>query len=208
MTESERDDVGARLRSLRLNRGLSLRGLAERSGLSVNAISRIERGESSPTVSSLHRCANALGVGVTEFFESERQRSLVLVRRNRRPRSQGEGVLLESLGAGLQAQRLGPFLMTLLPGATGGEGPISHGGEEFAFCVEGEVEYLVSDEWHRLEAGDSLLFRASQAHAFRNTSLEKAVVLLVIQAAAEDIALTQQQHLMTRGSSLPMSEGW
>ena len=205
MTEIEPGNVGARLRSLRQERGLSLRGLADRCGLSVNAISRIERAESSPTVSSLHRCAQALGVHVTEFFESKQQRSTVLVRRNHRPRSQGDGVLIESLGAGLQAQRLGPFLITLLPNASGGEGPISHAGEEFAYCVQGEVEYLVNDEWHRLEAGDSLLFRASQAHAFRNTSLEKAVVLVVIQPADEEGGLTQLRHLM-HGSGLPVSE--
>jgi transcriptional regulator with XRE-family HTH domain len=191
---------------LRRDRGLSLRALAQRCGLSVNAISRIEHGLSSPTVSSLHRCAQALGVHVTTFFEGEQQRATVLVRRNRRPRTQGEGVLIESLGAGLQAQRLGPFLITLLPSASGCEGPISHAGEEFAYCVQGEVEYLVNDEWHRLETGDSLLFRASQAHSFRNTSLEKAVVLVVLQAADEEAGLTPLQHLL-QGSGPPAGEG-
>jgi transcriptional regulator with XRE-family HTH domain len=195
MSETDQLNVGARLRSLRRQRGLSMQLLAERSSLSVNAIGRVERGESSPTVSSLHRCARALGVSVTAFFETQPERSIVLVRRNGRPRSQGDGVLVESLGAGLEGQSLGPFLMTVLPGA-GGERPIAHGGEEFAHCVEGEVEYLVNDVWYRLEAGDSLLFQASQPHAFRNTSLEKAVVLLVVQASDEDIGFTQQQHLM------------
>jgi transcriptional regulator with XRE-family HTH domain len=199
MTEGGQPNVGARLRSLRQQRGLSMQALAEQSGLSLNAIGRVERGESSPTVSSLHRCARALGVPVTAFFETQPQRSTIVVRRNKRARSQGDGVLVESLGAGLEAQSLGPFLMTVMPGA-GGETPISHGGEEFAYCVAGEVEYLVSDAWHRLEAGDSLLFRASQPHAFRNTSVEKAVVLLVIQAAEEDIGFTQQQHLMRAGA--------
>lgn len=115
-------------------------------------------------------------------------------------------MLIESLGAGLQAQRLGPFLITLLPGASGWDGPISHSGEEFAYCVEGEVEYLVSEEWHRLEAGDSLLFRASQPHAFRNTGLEKAMVLLVVQADDEDMGFAHQQHLM-RASAFPQAAG-
>jgi transcriptional regulator with XRE-family HTH domain len=198
ISQTGQPNVGTRLRSLRQQRGLSMQALAERSGLSVNAIGRVERGESSPTVSSLHRCARALGVPVTAFFETQPQRSTVVVRRNHRTRSQGDGVLVESLGAGLEAQSLGPFLMTIVPGA-GGERPISHGGEEFAYCVEGEVEYLVTDAWYRLEVGDSLLFRASQPHAFRNTSLERAVVLLVVQASDEDIGLTHQQHLMRAG---------
>ena len=195
MTETDHLNVGSRLRNLRQQRGLSMQVLAERSGLSANAIGRVERGESSPTVSSLQRCARALGVPVTAFFETQAQRSTIVVRRNHRPRSQGDGVLVESLGAGLEGQSLGPFLMTVMPGAAG-DRPITHGGEEFAHCVEGEVEYLVNDAWYRLEAGDSLLFEASQPHAFRNTSLEKAVVLLVIQASDDDIGFTQQQHLM------------
>jgi transcriptional regulator with XRE-family HTH domain len=200
MNQSEVPRVGACLRTVRRQRGLSLQALARRSGLSVNAIGRVERGESSPTVASLHRCARALGVSVTAFFETEPQRSTLVVRRNRRTRSQGDGVLVESLGAGLAAQTLGPFLITLMPGAVGSEQPISHGGEEFAYCVEGEVEYLVNDEWHRLEAGDSLLFRASQPHTLRNTGLEKTAVLLVVQADEEDTGFTQQQHLMRTGA--------
>lgn len=198
--ESEHPDVGTRLRTLRQHRGLSMQGLAERSGLSVNAIGRVERGESSPTVSSLHRCARALAVPVTAFFESAPRRSTILVRRNHRARSQGDGVLVESLGAGLEAQRLGPFLVTVMPGAAGSERPITHGGEELAYCVEGEIAYLVNDEWHRLEAGDALLFRASQPHAFKNPGPDKAVLLLVVQASEDDIGLTQQQHLMRAGT--------
>jgi transcriptional regulator with XRE-family HTH domain len=195
----EEPTVGSRLRSLRHERGMSMQVLAERSGLSVNAIGRVERGESSPTVSSLHRCARALGVPVTAFFEMQPERATVVVRRAHRSRAQGDGVLVESLGAGLEAQSLGPFLMTVMPGA-GGEKPITHGGEEFVFCVEGDLEYQVGDTWHRLEAGDSLLFLASQPHGFRNTGLEKAVVLLVLEASEEAMGLTQQQHLMRTGA--------
>jgi uncharacterized cupin superfamily protein len=172
--------------------------LADRSGLSVNAIGRVERGESSPTVSSLHRCARALDVPITAFFETQPERATVVVRRAQRSRAQGDGVLVESLGAGLEAQRLGPFLITVMPGA-GGEKPITHDGEEFAFCIAGDLDYQVGDTWYRLEAGDSLLFRASQPHTFRNTSLEKAVVLLVLQTSEMAMNLSQQRHLMRAG---------
>lgn len=193
----ETPDVGARLRALRSERELSLRALAEQSGVSANAISRIERGESSPTVSSLHRLARALGVHITQLFDTGPEGLTVVVRSHDRPRTRGEGMIIESLGTGLRGQRLGPFLMTLLPGTSGGEQPITHRGEEFVYCVAGEVEYLVGDAWHHLSAGDSVLFRATQPHACRNTGLERAVVLLVIQVSDEDVGVTQQQHLMT-----------
>lgn len=200
MTDGRETDVGGRLLMLRQERGLSLRGLARDCGLSVNAISRIERGETSPTVTSLQRLAKALDVPITEFFKASPERSTILVREHQRLRTRGEGVVIESLGTGLHAQRLGPFLMTLMPGACGADEPISHGGEEFVYCLEGEVDYQVQGELQRLKAGDSLLFHASQEHLCKNTSLEKTRLLLVIQAPEEEIGITQQRHLMTEVS--------
>ena len=208
MIEETQPAVGPRILLLRQERGLSLRALARESGLSVNAISRIERGENSPTVSSLHRLAKALDVQITEFFRASPERSTILVRENERLRTRGDGVLIESLGTGLQAQRLGPFLMTIMPGACGADKPITHGGEEFVYCLEGEVDYMIQDKWQRLSAGDSLLFHASQEHLCKNTSLEKTKLLLVIQAPEEEIGSTQQRHLMIemRGGPAPEDE--
>jgi transcriptional regulator with XRE-family HTH domain len=197
MGELEYTNVGTRIREIREAKGYSLRTLAERSGLSLNAISRIERSENSPTVSSLQRLAMALLVPISEFFEVRTEYATILVRKNQRLRTRGEGILIESLGDGLPGQMLEPFLMTLLPGAVGGEAPISHAGEEFVYCVEGEVEYLVNDDWHRLEAGDSLLFQSPQPHLCRNTSLNEAIVLLIILAAEEYVRLAQHQHLFS-----------
>ena len=90
--------VGQRIRAIREQRGLSLRALAELCGLSTNAISLIERGENSPTVSSLHLLATALEVPITDFFESEQEQSAVLVRPGHRLISHADGIRLESSG--------------------------------------------------------------------------------------------------------------
>lgn len=197
MSEEMQTDVGSQLLRLRKERGLSLRALAKECGLSFNAISRIERGESSPTVSSLQRLAITLNVQITEFFKAKPENSTILVRENQRLRTRGNGVIMESLGTGLPGQRMGPFLMTLLPGASGADEPITHGGEEFVYCLEGEADILIQGEWQRLKEGDSLLFLASQEHLCRNTSLEKTRILIVIQAQEDEVGSTQQRHLMT-----------
>jgi uncharacterized cupin superfamily protein len=147
-------------------------------------------------VSSLQRLAKALDVQVMEFFKSPPEHSTILVREGQGLRTRGNGVIIESLGTGLPGQRMGPFTMTLLPGASGAEEPITHGGEEFVFCLEGEVDFLIQGEWQRLKAGDSLLFLASQEHLCRNTSLEKSKLLFVLQAPDEEMGATQQRHLM------------
>lgn len=188
--------VGLRLLEVRQDRGLSLRALAAESGLSVNAINRIERGDSSPTVSSLQRLAGALDVPLIEFFKVEPENATVLVRAGERLRSRSEGVLVESLGAGLPEQQIEPFLMTLEPGTTSGEDPIQHGGEEFVHCLMGQVEYQVGDESHRLRKGDSLLFRADQPHSCQNASGKRARLLVVILAPPGEVHVTQQRHLM------------
>ncbi len=195
-------DVGTRIREFREDKRLSLRALSERSGLSVNAISRIERGESSPTVSSLLLLAEGLDINIRDFFDAGLDQSTILVRRNKRLRSLGDGALMESLGVGLPGQIIEPFLMTIESGALGVEEPCVHAGEEFVHCIEGEIEYQVGDTWHRLEAGDSLLFLASQAHMCRNTSLETAVILIILASSDQDTSLSRQQHLMTIGGRI------
>ncbi len=203
MNDYQTLDVGARVREIREERRLSLRALAERCGLSINAISRIERGESSPTVSSLLQLAAGLDIHVKDFFETGPEQSTIVVRKDKRLRSLGDGAWIESLGVGLPGQILEPFLMTVEPGALGVEKPLAHEGEEFVHCIEGEIEYQVGEQWYRLAAGDSLLFLSSQAHMCRNSSPRRAVVLIVLASSDQDVGLSHQQHLMTIGGRIP-----
>jgi transcriptional regulator with XRE-family HTH domain len=179
-------NVGQRLRSLRERQGLSLRALAELCGLSVNAISLIERGETSPTVSSLHQLAMALGVPITNFFEEDQDEAIVLTRPSTRLRSEASGVVLESLGIGLRQQQLEPFLMTVAPGAGNLEQAITHTGEELVYCLTGQIEYHVGDRLFLLEAGSSLLFEASLPHCFHNPGSEPGQLIMVFYAGASN----------------------
>lgn len=187
-------NVGLRLRALREQQRLSLRELAERCGLSFNAISRIERGENSPTVSTLHLLASALHVPITAFFEAGEEQALVVVRREARLRSTGNGITMESLGIGLRNQQIEPFLVTVDPQARTGDAPVSHAGEEFVYCVAGSITYRINDEWYELQAGDSLLFEASQPHCFRNTGTAPAQILIVFQSADGKQLLGKHLH--------------
>jgi transcriptional regulator with XRE-family HTH domain len=187
-------NVGPRIRAMREQRQLSLRALAERCNLSVNAISLIERGENSPTVSSLHMLATALGVTITEFFEDSHEHEVVYVKLDQRLATQGNGVLMESLGIGLRNQQLEPFLVSVEPGAGESGETIVHPGQEFVYCVGGSIMYQVGSQTYHLEAGDSLLFEASQPHCFQNVSDSLAKVLLIFQAIDGGL-LARQRHL-------------
>ncbi len=177
-------NVGQRIRTLRERQSLSLRALAERSSLSINAISLIERGENSPTVSSLHRLATALAVPITAFFEDVQEQTVVFVRPDQRLGSQVTGLIMQSLGIGLRSQKLEPFLLTLDPGAGNAADPVTHPGEEFVYCIEGEADYYVADQAYSLTPGCSLLFDSTQPHAFYNPTDHPAHLLIVFYAAA------------------------
>jgi transcriptional regulator with XRE-family HTH domain len=162
-------DVGVRLRHLREQRGLSIRALARQSGLSANALSLIERGRSSPSVSTLYKVAAAMGVAITTFFQTEPElHEVVYLRAAERTRVPFTRGLVEGLGGELFSGRVEPFALTLENGANSGPQPIIHTGHEFVLCLRGQLEYQVEDEIYLLEAGDTLLFAAHRQHRWRN----------------------------------------
>lgn len=194
MSAKKEPRVGQRIRALREKRGLSLRSLAELCGLSINAISRIERGENSPTVSSLHQLASALEVPITDFFMDEHEQSIVFVKSEDRLLTQRDGMAIESLGIGLRQQLVQPFLITLEPGAGSAHEPITHPGQEFAYCLQGQITYEVGDSRFELNEGDSLLFEAAQPHSFLNTGETPAIMLITFNGdQASNVA--RQRHL-------------
>jgi transcriptional regulator with XRE-family HTH domain len=182
---------------MRDDRGWSLRALAERCGLSINAISLIERGENSPTVSSLHLLATALGVSITDFFEDEREQAVVFVRPVARLRSEANGITMESLGIGLRNQQLEPFLFTVAAQTGNIDQPVSHPGEEFVYCLKGRVDYCVGDQIYELESGCSLLFEAAIQHCFRNRMKTPAQLMTVFHAG-DDGHLARSLHMGLR----------
>ena len=173
--------VGQRIRELRTKEGLSLRALAKLSGLSTNAISLIERGDNSPTVSSLHNLATALAVPITAFFEQNSDGQVIHLKRNHRPTSETANVKMENLGSGLPSQQLEPFLMTIAPGGSSTSSQITHSGEEFVYVLKGALVSRINDKEYQLEEGDSLLFLASQPHIYRNKTKRAAQIIIVFQ---------------------------
>jgi transcriptional regulator with XRE-family HTH domain len=180
-------DVGGRLRELRQGIGVSMRALARMSGLSANALSMIERGRTSPSVSTLYKLATAIGVPITAFFREEPSQSDVVFRkaseRTRVPFMRG---LWEGLGGEMFTGRVEPFMLTLESGASSGPFGIVHSGHEFVYCLRGELGYEIENEHYLLEQGDSLLFAAELRHRWRNPGKTVSNVLFVLSGFSED----------------------
>ena len=191
MSEKEAPDVGRYLKQLRGDRGLSLRALAELCDLSPNTISLIERGVTSPSVSTLSRLATALGVPITSFFTDPiEQKQVIVTRADERARSGSASVVLESIGFGLEQQACDPFMVTMEAGATSGDKVMVHAGHELVFCLEGELDYEIDGKHYRLSAGDALLFHADLPHRWQNANAHPVKFLLIMQMFEE-----RHQHL-------------
>jgi len=174
-------EMAETLRGLREERRISLRELARRSGISVNALSQIERGLSSPSVSTLYRLVDALGVPIAAVFGATPRREQIVYRRaedrSRLPLPAGRW---EGLGGEDFAGRVQPFILTLDPGGDSGPDAMLHTGHEFVLCLDGLLEYEVEGQRFSLSPGDSLLFSAQLEHRWRNSSPTPTQVLIVL----------------------------
>jgi transcriptional regulator with XRE-family HTH domain len=191
-------NVGRRLRDLRLERDLSIRALAERSGLNVNTFSLIENGKTSPSVSTLQQVAAALEVPITAFFETDMpKKSVAHITSHNRPRAAFAHGVLEDLGAGLTNRAVEPFVVTLIPNANSGPHPIVHTGFEFVFCLQGRIGYTIDDHTYLLEPGDSLLFESHLPHQWQNMHAQASQAILVLYPTDSRDRPTER-HFTTR----------
>lgn len=188
--------LGARLREARLQRGLSLRSVAQALGVSASLISQVEIGKTQPSVSTLYALANHLGVSLDELLGIAAPASqpaplvghhgppLPDVQRGRdNPVIEMEnGVRWERLAAGAS----GPadaLLVTYEPGASSSiEGKLMrHAGVEYAYLLEGELTLHLDFETYTLHPGDSLEFDSVRPHLYSNrgSTIAKGVWFVV-----------------------------
>jgi XRE family transcriptional regulator, regulator of sulfur utilization len=180
--------LGARVRALREAMDLSLRDLAERSGVSAPMLSQVERGETSPTLQIATRIAHGLELRLSQLLRLDEGGAVTVVRRpERRTGPLGAaGHAYEILTPPLPGQRAELSEHTLAPGAvTGGPGdPPMHepGSRETALVQAGTVVLHCDGARHELSTGDCVTFDADLAHHFENPGPEEAVLLAVVSA--------------------------
>jgi transcriptional regulator with XRE-family HTH domain len=180
--------LGARIRALREAMELSLRDLAERSGVSAPMLSQVERGETSPTLQVATRIAAGLELRLSQLLRLDEDGAVTVVRRSERrhgPR-RAEGHSYEILTPPLPGQRAELSRHTLAPGAvTGGPGdPPRHepGSRETAVVERGTVILHCDGQRYELLDGDCVTFDADLNHHFENPGPDEAVLLAVLSA--------------------------
>jgi XRE family transcriptional regulator, regulator of sulfur utilization len=178
--------IGPRIRALRAHMDLSLRDLAERSGVSAPMLSQVERGETSPTLQVAARIAAGLELRLSQLLRLDESGSVSITRARERRQGGTAGHAYEVLTPPEPGQRAELSRHVLAPGAaTGGPGdpPIHEpGAREIALVHEGDVVLEIDGERHPLSEGDCVTFDADLPHHFENPGGREAVLLAVVAA--------------------------
>ena len=188
VTEVLNGALGLRIRALREAMDLSLRDLAQRSGVSAPMLSQVERGETSPTLQVASRIAAGLELRLSQLLRLDEDGAVTVVRRSERRKGPAgaTGHSYEVLTPPLPGQRTEVSMHTLAAGAsTGGRGdPPMHepGSREVALIQAGTVILHCDGQRHELRSGDCVTFDADLPHRFENPGEDEAVLLAVVSA--------------------------
>jgi transcriptional regulator with XRE-family HTH domain len=175
--------LGLTIKRIRKDKGLPLREIASRAGLSVSLISKVENFRTVPSLPVLLSIAEAMNVSVADLVmdlsvETD-QRSYVLTRRDDREaveREDGSGYIYEALlDTSISGGNFQMFLLSLVPGAT--REAVSTEGRQFLYCLSREFEFILGEETILLKEGDLLFFDGTIPHFSRNESGEVTRVL-------------------------------
>jgi transcriptional regulator with XRE-family HTH domain len=180
--------IGARVKALREAAGLSLRDLSERSAVSAPMLSKVERGETSPTLTVAARIASGLDLRLSQLLRLDEGGAVTVVRavQRRRGGNTRRGHTLEVLTSEQPGQRVELSRHTLAPGgATGApDDPPMHepGSRETALVEQGSIVLVCDGQRYELDAGDCVTFDADLSHRFENPSDADAAFLAVVSA--------------------------
>jgi len=174
------NQISKKIKEYRLQKGLTLKELSEITQLSISFLSQVERSSSSLSITSLQRIADALGVPVSEFFQSPVNQAFV-VQRNEQKYFRLESSITEycSLAGNFGDRLLEPLIVVIPPGDTKVD-KFAHPGEEFYIVLEGSVTVYVGDEAFSLNEGDSIHFSSGIVHGLQNRTQQPVKLISVL----------------------------
>ncbi|OTA20376.1 XRE family transcriptional regulator [Xenorhabdus beddingii] len=171
--------LAEKFKLLRASRGLSLSQAAKLTGVSKAMLGQIERGQSSPTISTLWKIATGFNIAFSTFLEgADPQPQPVLHRFNELP-------VFEQNNSGMRVTPLIPFddelfidllKIELVPGASSESSPHESGVIEHVIVISGELDLRLDDTWHKISAGESMRFHANCHHAYANSGDDITVI--------------------------------
>jgi transcriptional regulator with XRE-family HTH domain len=170
--------IGKRLLKLRREKKLTLKHVANETGLSTSYISQVEKGELTPPVSVLLQLSRALEIDSSVLLREEKKRAHKKTSDDYQKRT--EDYTYETLTPEARHKHLKAFKVFIDPKSEHKGVSYQHLGEEFQYVLKGKVEVMVRENKNLLSPGDCLHFNSSVVHKLRNMSSERAELLVVL----------------------------
>ena len=185
--------IGEKVKSLRIEKGMSIEDVSQKSGIPASILSGIEDHTISPPLGNIVSLAKAFQTTVGDFFGDSADSPFCIVRSDNRKTvsrfsskgGKSAGYSYESLGHQKQNRQMEPFLVTLTPAETFPVEPNQHDGEEIIFVLEGKVDVSLADHTDILNPGDSIYYDSSLPHVVSCHGDDPATILAVIYAKKE-----------------------
>jgi transcriptional regulator with XRE-family HTH domain len=179
--------VGQRVRKVREERGLTVKDIAQRTGLSSKYLAQIESDEISPRLGALIRIAKALDMKLGRFISTGEVKPFTVIRKDQRrivsryTSAQGDqyGYTYESLAPDKKDRHMEPFMVTLVPSKARKE-LSTHAGQEFIHVLKGAMEVTLKDHTEVLYPGDSIYYDSTVPHVVRCHGDKETLILAVL----------------------------
>lgn len=175
-------NIGRKIKELREERGLSLRQLGEKVGVSPSHLQKIETNQITPSITVMLKVAQGFGKELNYFLrKGSGTRDITFTRpRGRTTVAVNEpNITVELLSVDITDQVFQPMVLWIPPGEKLKPREIVHEGEEWQFCLQGTVQFTIRGETFTLEEGDALHFKSHIYHHWENVGTEVAKLLMV-----------------------------
>jgi len=173
--------IGKKLKAIRLKNDMTIQDLADRSKVSSNMISRVERGLTIPSVHILMKLASVFDKSINYFVEEVTTTNEVVFsgpgQRDKTVYDDESNMHTESFTSGLRDPQFMSFLCTVPQGGTSGQLDMHHPGDELIYVLEGQVRVAIVGDVYVLNSGDSLSFKSHLPHRWDNIGQEDAKVI-------------------------------
>lgn len=174
------DIINKKIREIRKNKKITLKDMSKHTGLSVSFISQVERGESSLTVTSLKKIADALEISMKDLFEMEDNDSYMRNKENQTLWNLENSFTSHiRLSGKFDNRKLEAIVLKLEPNSIDMT-PFSHEGEEFYYVLKGKALFVIEDKEFIVKQGETIHYPSTVSHTVKNPFDEELELLSVV----------------------------
>lgn len=176
-------DIGSTIRTIRKRKGITIAQICEETGLSQGFMSQVETNKTSPSIATLESIAEALNVPLAYLLLKKEERMNIVRKEDRLITTSGIYKLkVEHLSS---TKNVRTMLVELPPGASTGETPHAHEGEEVHFVIKGHIYAEQGEDVAEFQEGDSFSWNACTPHLVKNIGTDTAKIMIAIYTESD-----------------------